>query len=278
MLPKRVLKVADLLHFHKRDKWQFNYGFSLTQLIFTPEDIQSRALITDDRPYSAYLGAGFSLHAKKHNVAHSLELAFGVVGPGALGEEAQNGIHELRDFPTAKGWDHGLKNEPILNAFWSTKWRYPINALSEGAFQSDILPRYGMALGNMETSANAGFTLRVGFNPPNDFANQKLSPTAYNQQFFVDRDGTTIDVKDLGIFAFAGINGKAVGQDIFLDGNTFRDSHDIKKNNFYGEFEAGLGIRWGRFKVSYTHTFVTSQYKNQNDGQGLGSIATSYSF
>ena len=183
MLPAQVLKAADIVHFPTHDGWRFNYGFSLTQLIFTPEDLRSRALIVDDRPYSAYLGLGFSLHAKRKNVAHSLELALGVVGPWALGEEAQNGTHKLRNFDTAKGWAHQIKNEPTVNAFWTTKWRFPIDTLSSGSFQTDVLPRTGIALGNLETSANTGFTFRIGFNPPNDFANQRLSPTAYNQQF-----------------------------------------------------------------------------------------------
>jgi hypothetical protein len=60
--------------------WLYQYGISLTQLMFTPEDIATSTLIPDDRPYAGWLGLGFSLHAKTDSLLHSLELSVGVVG------------------------------------------------------------------------------------------------------------------------------------------------------------------------------------------------------
>ncbi|CAN5133315.1 lipid A deacylase LpxR family protein [soil metagenome] len=277
-LPPNVLSVADALRLYPGEGWRLNYGFSLTQLIYTPEDTGALELIEDDRPYAGWLGLGFSIHAKKQSVVHSLELNLGVVGPYSFAEDAQNGVHSARGIPEARGWDNQLSNEFVANLFYSTKWRYTPDLLHHGKFRADIIPRIGAAAGNLNTSAEAGLTIRIGYNPPNDFASQRLSPTAYNQQFFIEADGTAVSNRDLGIYLFAGIGGRAVARDIFLDGNTFAHSHSVDKENFVGEAEVGLGVRWGRFKVSYSHLVVTEQFKAQEDVQYIGSIAASYAF
>ena len=70
---------------------------------------------------------------------------------------------------------------PALNLFLSSKWRFSPDWITYGNWRGEFLPRYGIALGNVQTSVDAGFTVRWGYNLPNDFANQRLDPTAYNQ-------------------------------------------------------------------------------------------------
>ena len=110
-LPSEVRRLGKLARLDRKEGWMFNYGFSLTQLIFTPEDVDAKRLIRDDRPYAGWLGFGFSVHAKRADVVHSAELNLGMVGPAALGEEAQNGVHRMRGFAEAEGWDNQLSNE-----------------------------------------------------------------------------------------------------------------------------------------------------------------------
>lgn len=277
-LPSEVRRLGKLARLDRKEGWMFNYGFSLTQLIFTPEDVDAKRLIRDDRPYAGWLGFGFSVHAKRADVVHSAELNLGMVGPAALGEEAQNGVHRMRGFAEAEGWDNQLSNEFAMNLFLSSKWRFSPEALTHGRWRGEFLPRYGIALGNVETSADVGFTVRWGYNLPNDFANQRLDPTAYNQQFFIDRDGSAVGLGDLGFWVQGGAAGKAVGRDIFLDGNTFSDSHSVDKEYLVGELELGAGLRWGRFKLGYTHTLRTEQWRGQDDVQYIGSVALSYGF
>ena len=81
-----------------------------------------------------------------------------------------------------------------------------------------------------------------------------------------------------GFWVQGGVNGRAVAHDIFLDGNTFRDSHSVDKEYWVGEAELGGGVRWGRLKLSYTHTLRTEQWRGQGDVQYIGSVALSYAF
>ena len=50
----------------------------------------------------------------KDNSRSILGLSVGVIGPGAVGEEIQNGFHHLIGDTTNKGWGYQLKNEPAF--------------------------------------------------------------------------------------------------------------------------------------------------------------------
>ena len=72
-----------------------NFGISLNQKIYTPEDIKETKLITDDRPYAGWLYVGLSANYKTESRSHTLELDLGVIGPDSLGEEFQNNFDNL---------------------------------------------------------------------------------------------------------------------------------------------------------------------------------------
>lgn len=48
----------------------------------------------------------------------------GIVGPPAMGEQAQNGFHDMIAVPRAQGWDHQLGTEPILQLSYFQKVRF----------------------------------------------------------------------------------------------------------------------------------------------------------
>ena len=41
--------------------------------------------------------------------------------------------------------------------------------------------------------------------------------------------------KTYSMYLFAFVDGRAVGRDIFLDGNTFTDSHSVTRKTFVGD-------------------------------------------
>ena len=65
---------------------------------------------------------------------------------------------------------------------------------------------------------------------------------------------------------------------IFLDGNTFHDSHSVDKKNFVADLMGGIGIVFGRVKVSYAYVFRTKQFETQSDAQLFGAFTLSYSY
>ena len=73
-----------------------NFGVSIGQQIYTPNDIRRTDLITDDRPYAAWLYVGLSAQFKNANQSHGLELDLGVVGPEAAGDAGAGRIDRDR--------------------------------------------------------------------------------------------------------------------------------------------------------------------------------------
>src|SRR5690606_3724327 len=66
--------------------------------------------------------------------------------------------------------------------------------------------------------------------------------------------------------------------DIFLDGNTFEDSHNVDKETFVGDFVLGANLIYGRWKLSYSHVLRTKEFVGQDDSQKFGSVTLSYTF
>jgi len=68
-----------------------------------------------------------------------------------------------------------------------------------------------------------------------------------------------------GWYLFADAEVRAVAQNIFLDGNTWKDSYGVEKEDFVGDVQAGVAFSVGDYRVAYTHVFRTKEFKSQND-------------
>lgn len=84
--------------------------------------------------------------------------------------------------------------------------------------------------------------------------------------------------RDFGIVWFAQVEGRAVAYNVFLDGNTFEDSHNVDKEPFVADFSAGISLIYKAFKLTYTHVYRTEEFTEQDGGQVFGSVALSMTF
>ena len=57
-----------------------------------------------------------------NGMEENISVSVGVVGPAALGEEAQKFIHSLSGDPKPRGWTHQLENEPALLLHYRRSW------------------------------------------------------------------------------------------------------------------------------------------------------------
>lgn len=250
-------------------------GVALGQDIYTPEDRYRTTLITDDRPYAAWLYGGLSAHSViKWNDGvrkdlESIELNIGVVGPSALGDETQNFVHEVRLIDTFDGWDNQLKDEIGVNLHYERKWKL-FNPVPVGDLEFDAIPHAGASLGNVVTQASVGGAIRIGKNLPDDFGPPSLI-----------QGGTTFDRKPdepYSLYLFATTEGRYVAHNIFLDGNTFRDSHSVDKENWVGDLSLGVAFLYGGFKISYANAFRTKEFEGQKRVSRFGSLTASMQF
>jgi hypothetical protein len=272
---------------------QRNLVISLGQLMFTPEDYLATELVEDDRPYAGYLYSTFGYHTRDDAQLDTIEVTFGIVGPASLAQQTQDFIHHLRDIPVFKGWDNQLKNEPVFQLLYEHKerlvagrllrgWSPPRWLPSEWHPRYDLIGHLGANVGNAMIYANLGFEYRIGLGLPNDFGSAALRPGGDNSApgRWSPRKGdvgTPRPAFETGsLHLFASFDGRAVARDIFLDGNTFRDSHSVSKEYFVGDMSVGIGLIYHRWKVSLARVWRSEEFAGQNEPHQFGSISVSF--
>jgi Uncharacterized protein conserved in bacteria len=254
----------------------YKAGFSLGQNIYTPVDTATTAYVPDDRPYAAWLYTGVALHILHPDALGGradrldiFEINLGLVGPSALGEDVQNGFHDLINVARANGWDHQIKDEPGVNLIYERRYRFSTADAREG-WGLDFIPHAGFSLGNVFTYANLGAELRAGWRLPADFGSNLIRPSGdSNPDHRRPR---------CGVFFFAAVDGRAVARDITLDGNTWKDSHDIDKEPLVADLYAGVGITTPYLQLRYAQAYRTKEFKGQDDSQVFGSISATIFF
>lgn len=241
--------------------------------MFTPENIRRANPDPSDRPYAGWLYAGFGL--MQDNDSRSLdhiELLAGVVGPSALAHPIQNNFHALVVHqPTALGWHYQIKDEPAGMLTLERIWRvHPFTAQ-----WLEILPEAGATLGNVMTYAHTGVTLRIGKGLKADYGQPHIRPGASGTDYF---NPYKID-DSWGAYLFVSAQGRAVAHNIFLDGNTWRDSRSVEANPFVADFTAGASLFWTNgLKIDYMAGVRTQEFEHQKRLDRLGGVNLAYQF
>ena len=252
-------------------------ALSLGQNVYTPEDIGVAEVVENDRPYAGWLYFAAALQTKNDDFLNSLELNIGVVGPSSLAEQTQTITHKWLNDVEPLGWDNQLKDEPGLMIAWQRFWRVIRKSAGHG-LAYDVIPHVGITVGNVMTYANAGGELRFGYNLPADFGSSLIRPAGNTVAPVGTKDPRVDPSSNFGLSLFVGIDGRAVARNIFLDGNTFRDSASVDKNYLVADISAGVSAIYKRFMLSYTHVYRTEEFQGQDGGQFFGSISLIYTF
>lgn len=249
-----------------------NFGISLAQQIFTPLNTDKAEFIPDDRPYAGWLYLGLTANFKTPTHSHSLELDIGVVGPEAMGETTQNGYHRLIQIPDANGWAHQLSTEPTLQMSYSQKIRFlELKTATERTF--DVIPYFGANFGNVLIAAHTGIMVRGGLRLPDDFGPSRLSSA--NDDVIVNNK-SLLSLDNWRLYGFAGIRGNGIARNIFLDGNTFRDSHRVKKYPFTVETEFGYAVQVSHWSYAWRFVTISPEFEERSEFSSYASMSFSY--
>lgn len=214
---------------------------------------------------------------KDEVVRNSLVLDIGVVGPWSYARETQRMIHDLRDLDHPNGWDNQLGNEVGFTLAYKRMWRWPKHERRSG-FDWEILPHAGAAVGTVRTFANAGAELRAGLNLPDDFGTSSIGPAATTSTPVDGMMAANRSWFDVGAYLFARVDGRAVARNIFLDGNTFSNSHSVDSNVFVADLSAGAALNYKNTKLAYALVYRTEEFKGQDGGQVFGTVSLNWTF
>ncbi len=277
-IPQWSYPLIDRLPFVNEPGFQRSISISIGQNIYTPENIIQSDLIQDDRPYAGITYFAIGFHSKNSCRMDTLEFDLGIVGRHSYAEDCQKVVHEWIDSTDPKGWHNQLKDEPVLNIFYGRKWKLIQSGIG-GGFGYDLIPHAGCALGNVATLANAGAQVRFGWNLPNDFGTFLIRPGSDSNAPLDKQDPRFFPpYHRIGIHLFVAVDGHAVLRNIFLDGNTFRDSHSVDKEPFVGNCMVGAGLVLSRFKMSFAHVHQTKEFKTQKNEHSFTAITLSFSY
>ncbi len=250
---------------------QARTSISIGQSIFTPDNINETDLIKRDRPYAGWLYLGLGIVANQGTRRFDqLELNVGMIGPSSRADQVQIEFHELFGFTEPRGWDNQLEDEPGIVLFYEQTRRFEKRRWVLG-LQYDFMPHFGGSIGNVYTLAKTGFTVRVGDNLVQDFGPPRIRPSLPGAGVFIPQKG-------FNWYFFAGAEGRLVLRNIFLDGNTFEDSHNVDKKLIVGDLQLGLALQYNRFRFSFTQIFRTKEFNHQDRPDRFGAFSFSYQF
>lgn len=205
-------------------------AYTLGQAIVTPKDITVGAPTENDLPYSGLLFLNSTYLVIHQNKADKLSTIIGIVGPSSGAKSTQKWLHEVVGADDPKGWDSQLKDEVVFKFTRGRIWQ----SWASAGDCADFLFSMEAALGTIESSVSTGIMLRYGQDLRRSFAAPLLISTRTSNSAAIEG----------GWYVYIGLTARHIFNQIFTNGNTFRDSPsiDFKKNQLGAT--AGLAYSW----------------------------------
>jgi hypothetical protein len=254
--------------------------YALGQDIFTPHNLHLVDPPLTDRPYAGFLYGAFGLADESGSEGDvisnldQLQVTLGVIGPASLAEDTQKFVHGIINATDPQGWSTQLRDEPGLIIQYERSVKFSLlTSYSGPGIGFDIVPHYGAAIGNVYDYANAGAMARVGFNLPKDYGPLRIDPSLPGSGFYEPRGDSAI-----AAYIFAGVDGRAIARNLFLDGSTFQDSRSVSKLNLVGDLELGAAVTFRVFQLSFTHVIRSREYATQKADDQFGAVNLSVRF
>ncbi len=272
--PDWLAALAERIPFYQAGSQLNLVNYTLGQKIFTPDDTVATARIPGDRPYAGYLyvsAAVLSQIGSNDSVDYGnlFELTLGVVGPSAMGKEIQTGFHDLIGIDSPRGWDTQLQDEPALGLSYSRFWRL-VQPVS-GQLELGISPHVTAAVGNVHTYGAGGIIFRVGHNLRRDLSPPNIRPGFPGLAYF--RAGSTP-----GWYFYLGFESRLVARDLFLDGNTFKESHHVDKEPLVGDMQFGFVYLFDDLRIAFSNMLRTAEYRTQQTNTHYGAVNLSWRY
>lgn len=252
-------------------------GVAVGHVMYTPKDISLETPDPTDRPYAGWLFGSFALAAEtngggvdsRRNGLDIFQIELGVVGPSAQGEWVQRNWHQMIDGEDPKGWDSQLHDEPGIVLRYDHMASYEL-LRDIHPFKTDVVMHGGGALGNVDTSLSMGATLRFGQGFSGDYGPPRIRPALPG--------GAFVEGEQINWYVFAGAEARAIARDIFLDGNTFRDSPSVDREPFVLDAQAGIAVTLGPARVAFTYVHRGESFEDQVGPDRFGAASLSWRF
>ena len=272
LVPGGLAAVIDGMPFMDRAPSQKRLTIALSQLIFTPSDIENPELIVDDEPYAGALLLAVSSSAQDERTLTAWQVVTGVVGPASLAEETQDYVHKTVGAPEARGWAHQLDDEFILNLHFQHKRKFRVAGEAEGwGFEWGGVA--AAAAGNLTTQVDAGLEIRMGWRLPPGFDPDPIGRAVLTPGYLAEG----ID-RPASVHVFASAAARGWARFIFLDGNAWKESHSIDRNTWTVVFGAGITAAYHRVRVTLEFGATSRPAEGAGGYESFGGFTLAYTF
>jgi hypothetical protein len=125
-------------------------------------------------------------------------------------------------------------------------------------------------LGNVFDYVGAGLMLRLGQGLAADWGPSRIAPALMGSDF---QNPTGV-----GWYLFASVEGRAVGRNLLLDGNSFQASRSVGHEDFVGDFSAGAALLFAFMRVDFAYDRRASEFPGQQGTDQFASITLSFPY
>lgn len=238
---------------------QFTYSaHTLGQAMITPKDISKVTPDPRDAPYAGLLFFRSSYISVHEHHADAVGTTIGVLGPASGAEKTQKMIHKITHSTEPQGWDSQLGNEPVGQVSRVRVWRLA----KADTHPFDLLLLLNGAVGNLESSLGSGIILRAGTGLKKSFPTAALLTGRISNPMAVDG----------GWYIYAGATADYVYNQIFVNGNTFRESPSASLRHDQHSLVGGISYSWENISLGLAYQDGTSLDINTTARQRFGSI------
>jgi hypothetical protein len=261
---RSAINQKDTTKFRKKI-WELNIG----QQIFNAQTGAVPNITFVDRPFAGYLYAGASLafFAEKEN-SSKISLQVGTIGPSALGEEAQNFIHDTFGFYDINGWQYQVKNEIGVNLKLNSHTLLIRSKDKKTDFSMPLEAR----IGTTYTGLKYGVLFRAGLlNPLYHSVATNSNVSTYQE--------ANVNEKEFYFFAKPSLD--LVIYDATFKGGLFREDKGAvtyESNLLVFSQEVGVAYAKNRWTADFSLIFKSKESKAMVNAHKYGSVNLYYRF
>jgi len=234
------------------------FGWSLMQIMVTPNDISTPQYQPDDYPYAGALFITHSLYSynavKKYGFR--TELVAGIRGPASFAKEFQTLFHSVIHDRKPMGWNNQLNTYPLLNINFTAEKQL----LAVGNF-IDVIGGAQVEAGSFTDAFSFYPLIRIGKMAPyfTGYLNQygsyyKKGKKVKTQYYLIVKPASTFVLHN------ALLHGERMNEDDLADGNTPKASQRRIRHRLT-DIQFGAVVAHGNFSLSYLQTHSTEYNK-----------------
>ena len=266
-LPDWLAYLARKSHLSAQQNKDYAITYSFAHLLQTAIDIKIAELVEEDAPYVGLLAWRGQLTAYDAFTLDRASLTLGLVGPVAAAKSLQQLAHYVIAANNPQGWNNQIGNEAVFQLQAERLWRVYKQKFKVTEF--DLLSAANAGIGNFRSDMGLAVGLRWGqglqssFSAASAFPLQKLNYAHHSAD---------------GWYFFSNVSASYALNDIFIDGNSFQESHSV--DLIHPQYGASIGVmaNIAQWNIVYTLLQLSDQYHGQKQRSRFGSLTFTYHF